>query len=268
MGQYAVVQGDGQRIRQLAIEQYAATTSHLDARADLHRGFSVAKQPWHQWVLDQVALVSGETVVELGAGTGLLWTVNSSRLPAGLRLHLTDLSMAMCHRLLADVPAVATVSCCDAQRVPFRDGSADVLIANHMLYHVPDQAATLAECSRVLRPGGRAIFATNGRDHMKELAPLLQAVGLTDPWAEPTHQAFTLEDAPRIVGKVFARVDVARFDDGLKVDDPNAVMAYIESFAQLDLDQRTPLRREISRRMTDGHLAITKSAGLIRAHAG
>ncbi len=51
-------------------------------------------------------------------------------------------------------PAGLTVA--DAARLPLADGVADVTLAAHMLYHVPDRRAAAAELRRVTRPGGRA----------------------------------------------------------------------------------------------------------------
>lgn len=42
--------------------------------------------------------------------------------------------------------------------MPFREGFFDVVICNHVLEHIPDDRAAMAEIFRVLRPGGRAIL--------------------------------------------------------------------------------------------------------------
>jgi len=47
----------------------------------------------------------------------------------------------------------------DATKIPFPDASFDVLIAHHLLEHVPNDAQALAEFARVLRPGGFALLA-------------------------------------------------------------------------------------------------------------
>jgi ubiquinone/menaquinone biosynthesis C-methylase UbiE len=251
--------------RQVARDQYAATTSKLDARAALHANFSVAAQPWHEWLFDQIALHSGETVVEMGAGTGLLWAANAARIPTGTRLHLTDLSMAMCHRLRADVSAATSVCRADAERLPFLDHAADVVLANHMLYHVPDQRRALEEAARLLRPRGRVLFATNGREHMKELQDLLAAIGARAAQPDPMHNSFALEDAQAIVEDVFPDATHRVFRDGLRVTEPQAVIDYIESFVDLDAEHRRQLVHEIRARMTDGYLTITKVAGVVLA---
>ena len=62
----------------------------------------------------------------------------------------------------------------DVQALPFADGEFDVVVANFMLYHVPDVHRALAELARVLRPGGRLVAATNG---VRQLAELWELVG-------------------------------------------------------------------------------------------
>lgn len=46
----------------------------------------------------------------------------------------------------------------DVTDLPFEDASYDVVICNHVLEHVPDDAAAIAEMRRVLRPGGLALM--------------------------------------------------------------------------------------------------------------
>lgn len=46
----------------------------------------------------------------------------------------------------------------DLEALPFEDGAFDLVIANHVLEHVGDDARAFAEVRRVLRPGGAAIL--------------------------------------------------------------------------------------------------------------
>ena len=47
----------------------------------------------------------------------------------------------------------------DAARLPFRDGAFDAIVSTEAFHWFPDQAAALAECRRVLSPGGRLLLA-------------------------------------------------------------------------------------------------------------
>lgn len=63
--------------------------------------------------------------------------------------------------------------CCGfAQRLPFRDGSFDVVYARQTLHHVTDLTAGLRECQRVLKPDGRLLAV---REHVADDEEQLRA---------------------------------------------------------------------------------------------
>ena len=47
----------------------------------------------------------------------------------------------------------------DIQKLPFRDASYDLVYASHVLEHIPDDRAAIAEIRRILKPGGFAMLA-------------------------------------------------------------------------------------------------------------
>lgn len=53
--------------------------------------------------------------------------------------------------------AIVRLALCDAERLPYRDGAFDLVVARGALHHVPDPLAALREIRRVLEPGGTAI---------------------------------------------------------------------------------------------------------------
>ena len=61
----------------------------------------------------------------------------------------------------------------DATALPLPDGVADLTLAMHMLYHVPDPSQAVRELRRVTRPGGRVVIGLNGPDHLRELRELV-----------------------------------------------------------------------------------------------
>jgi ubiquinone/menaquinone biosynthesis C-methylase UbiE len=54
----------------------------------------------------------------------------------------------------------------DVGALPFPDATFDVVVANHMLYHMPDRPRAFAEIQRVLAPAGAFHCSTNGRGHL------------------------------------------------------------------------------------------------------
>lgn len=108
-----------------ATEQYAKTSSNLDARLAILE-YDTAPQRWHVWLGDRLP-VKGK-VLECGAGTGELWKhVDHSE----AKLTLTDFSSAMCDRLREMKIPGAEVRQCDASKLPFADATFDTVIANH-----------------------------------------------------------------------------------------------------------------------------------------
>jgi SAM-dependent methyltransferase len=67
--------------------------------------------------------------------------------------------------MLEDVghPAVA---CADVTAVPLRSGAFDVVLAVHMLHHVPDRQAAVREAAPRAGPGGACIAVTTGTRHL------------------------------------------------------------------------------------------------------
>lgn len=111
----------------------------------------------------QLLAGAGETVVEIGAGTG----VNIDLYPESVAaLTLVEPDPHMAKRLRAHLdasPRAAEVVAAPAERLPFADASFDTAVATLVLCTVPDPPAALAELARVLRPGGRLLFIEHVR---------------------------------------------------------------------------------------------------------
>ncbi len=117
---------------------------------------------WSEDDLGVLGPLAGRRVLEVGAGAG-----QGARYVrrAGGVVVATDLSAGMLatgRRIDAAVPAAAVpLLQCDAVRLPFADGSFDVVFTAYgVVPFVADSAAVMAEAARVLRPGGRFVFST------------------------------------------------------------------------------------------------------------
>src|SRR2546429_368984 len=141
------------------------------ARMALH-AYGTNPVGWYFWLGQRLPLA--RELLGARAGTGPLGG-RIDHAGRGLRLTLTDFSPVMCRQLRTI--SAARVLQCDAGKLPFGDGSFDTVVANHMLYHLDDPAAALAEFARVLRTGGRVAIATNGAGHLAELDDVWSAIG-------------------------------------------------------------------------------------------
>jgi SAM-dependent methyltransferase len=103
-------------------------------------------------------------LLDLGCGSGsfLSSVGGSGRLLAGVDIALRWLIVAR-KRLDEEGLLHVPLACGCAERLPFADRSFAGVIAGDVIEHVADQASTLAEAHRVLRPGGRLFLASPNR---------------------------------------------------------------------------------------------------------
>ena len=111
----------------------------------------------HADVMAAVGTFSFADVLDVGCGTGTtLAAIIAAR--AGVRAHGIDLSSNMVALARARLGDGATVQVADAERLPFADGSVDLVTCVDSLHHYPDPGAALAEMHRVSRPGGALVL--------------------------------------------------------------------------------------------------------------
>ncbi len=236
--------------------------ARLSSRQYLHATFGVAPQPLPRWLFDREAPAAGERALEVGCGRGDLWVENIDRLPTGAFAVLSDASPGMAGEARPRVaPLGLPVAVADARRLPLPSDWCDVVIANHMLYHVPDLDAGLAEIARVLRPGGRLFAATNGARHMRQLDAYRAAPRLSLP--------FTLEIGAECLVRHFASVRLERYPSWLEITEAEPAVDYLASYTDLDADQRDHIRGEIQAEIDrHGFLRVDRDVGLFTATKG
>jgi SAM-dependent methyltransferase len=253
-------------------------SSNLDARANLHRLYSTNNYGWQRWVFDQLGLQPGMRVLECGGGPGWLWRENIDRIPADCQITVSDFSEGMA----AEAEAALSGSGHDfrfqtvnIEEIPFAGDSFDVVVANHMLYHVPNLAAALAEVRRVLRADGRFLAATNGTDHLREIAALNAQFAPAAAELEWPPLAFRLENGRTLLAPFFDTITLLPYEDSLEVTDAEPLLAYMQSMtllAALGMDEETAvaqtnklatfITQEIEER---GAFHVTKATGLFIA---
>src|SRR5437868_1252987 len=198
-----------------AIKEQYRTGANLEARIALHERFSTARQGFHQWLFEHMDLPADARILELGCGTGQMWRALGARVPRTWRLVLTDMSLGMVSSLdLTGFQNLSGLLQTDAQAIPFADESFDAVVANHMLYHVPDLNGALRQIRRVLKGGGRLYAATNGTVHMHELDQFAAALGID---YHVPNLSFRLENGIQWLAPYFQPVTRHDFADSLVV---------------------------------------------------
>jgi ubiquinone/menaquinone biosynthesis C-methylase UbiE len=102
-----------------------------------------------------------ERAMELGSGTGF-FLLNLMQGGVAKKGSVTDLSPGMVQVALNNaeqlgLPVDGRVA--DAERIPYEDATFDLVVGHAVLHHIPDVAAAMREVLRVLKPGGRFVFA-------------------------------------------------------------------------------------------------------------
>jgi arsenite methyltransferase len=126
----------------------------------------------------------GDTVLDLGAGSGTDTLVASSLVGPTGRVIGLDMTEAMRQKLRQNVAlagaANVEVLAGNAETIPLPDSSVDVVTTNGVLNLVPDKVRAIREIARVLRPGGRLQLA----DIVVETLPSEACRSHPELWAE------------------------------------------------------------------------------------
>jgi ubiquinone/menaquinone biosynthesis C-methylase UbiE len=115
--------------------------------------------------LRQLALVTGEHVLDIGSGPGFLCEsmaalVGSEGAVVGIDIS-ADL-VAMCER--RNQPKCLSFAVGDATKIDRPDASFDAVVCAQVAEYVPDVDRVISEASRLLKPGGRTIFVATDWD--------------------------------------------------------------------------------------------------------
>ncbi len=119
-----------------------------------------------------------ERALELGCGTGF-FLLNLIQSGVARRGSMTDLSPGMVNVAVRNGQSLGLDidgRVADAEGIPYDDDTFDLVVGHAVLHHIPDVELALHEVLRVLRPGGRFLFAgepsTVGNGYARALSTL------------------------------------------------------------------------------------------------
>ena len=241
---------------------------NLLIRTKLHLKYSTNKQGFVPWLFDKYEFLENCNILELGCGNGSQWENRIENLPKDCTLTLSDYSKGMVDSVRKKYSKYNNVSFkeIDIQDITFPDETFDVIIANHMLYHIPNLQKALSEVKRVLKNGGKFYSTTNGNGGMRPF--LHNALKHFNPDTKAFTQEipFNLQNGYEILSNHFSKVKRIDFEDSLAITETQDLVDWmkstisIASYSEKDINELFDYFEEI--RKNYGAINIQKECGL------
>ncbi|MDR3594556.1 methyltransferase domain-containing protein [Clostridium sp.] len=253
-------------------EQYKSD-KNLNIRSNLHN-YNTNKIDFDKWCFNQINFSENSKVLELGCGTGKLWFKNKDNIDKNLDITLSDFSRSMikiAKGKLKDVPHEFSYEEINAENIPYENESVDIIIAQHMIYFIPDIEKALGEIQRVLKPKGTFYVTANSCESMKELNKLAEKfapnLGLD---SNGYSERFDLEHGRGMLEKYFSKVDVEILDGKIIVDEAEPVVSYKASTIQGSAILVGEKKKEFTKYLEDyirenGDISITTKTCMFKA---
>ncbi|MNC13563.1 hypothetical protein D3C75_613150 [compost metagenome] len=214
-------------------------------------------------------------VLDIGCGDAALWVRNLERMPADWEVTLADASPGM----LEDARSALGSSAgrfqfrkADVMALPFAGGQFQIVIANHMLYHVEQLTPAFTEISRVLSLPGWFFASTMSSLHLREMEELARAFDPGLRVLDDTIAKFNLYNGAELLQPWFPAARLVRYPDSLSVTEAGPLISYMTSTPMNAGKVLTGGRLEqfvafVEQRMAElGSLAISKDMGCFMSH--
>lgn len=194
-----------------------ASEERLAKRNAVLRSLSQGPNP-EDAAFDAIAELHPQRLVDVGCGLGEI----GERVQRELGAHVCAVDVSSRMVELARARGL-DAQVADAERLPFPDDDFDTAFAGWVLYHVPDVDRAIAECARVLKPGGALVAASVCNDNIAEVWEL---IGVDEP-RDPL--SFTRENGEELLAPHFAHVERRDVDAEMVFPDTESLRTFVAS---------------------------------------
>ena len=233
----------------------------LNVRIRLHQLYSTNKEGFNNWIVKHYSIKKESSILELGCGTGITWQEHTKLLQDCKEIYVTDLFEVMIEKARANIGEHSNIhyEVVNAEDLIYEDERFDIVIANMMLYHIPNLDKALSEIRRVLKKNGIFYSATYGENGVESF--INQMLNIQ---TERQH-TFTLQNGKGILENWFSDVEKLEYDDKLLISNYSDLVEYIQSFKEMN-DWQNYSKEELYRLISDyekqGVIEIPKEYGM------
>jgi SAM-dependent methyltransferase len=256
--------------RKVLSEKQYQDDRNLEKRIAIHQ-YSVSEQKWPDFIKENIRFKETDEILDIGCGNGRLWNVLLNRNSKIKRLVLSDISYGMIDKAKASIKQLGVhnnveFEIADVTKMPFKEGSFDVVIANHMLYHASNIESALSEISRILKSNGKLFATTIGVSHMKEIKGILEVFKPNFKFeSEELARRFGLDNGPDLLTQFLGTGERIRYIDHLLIPEPNPIVDWICSMDNDGILDESDLKKHLEENydFTKG-FRITKETGIVK----
>lgn len=247
-----------------AVRTQYSTSNGLNTRIAFHDMYSTNKYGYGNWILSNYEISEGAKVLEVGCGTANMWVGHDDLIAKCKLLTLTDMSKGMLSTARENIGERKNVAyaLADIQDIPFEDDSFDAVIANSMLYHVPNIECGIREVRRVLRNEGVFYCATYGENNFTDV--LADWFELDGESFRPNHN-FTMQNGEQKLKEAFTNVEAKFYEDSLHITNIDDLTDYLRSLvsfkAIIDLPSDR-IHEILMRHSCNGTIELPKEYGM------
>lgn len=207
-------------------------SDNLKKRIGIYK-YNSNKENWCNWVYKQIPIEPNMKILELGCGTGALWKDNFNSIPENTKVTLTDLNPGMlesCKENLKYFRKEINFQIVNIEKLPYSNDTFDIIIANHVLYHLTDINKGLSEVKRVLKDNGTFITTTIGLEDNKELKQIFHNYNKSIPfYPEKIAKLFGLENGEPVLKRHFKKIIKNEYVNHLEIPETDSILTYAES---------------------------------------
>jgi SAM-dependent methyltransferase len=195
--------------------------------------------PVRDTVLDKAQLTPGDTLLDVGAGDGLIAFGALERLGPSGRVIFSDISQDLLDHCRAAASAEGQLDRCQFVLAPadrlavVPDATVDVVTTRSVLIYVKDKAQAMREFYRVLKPGGRVSL----------FEPINVLMSRAQPGLFQGYDVTPVKDLAAKVGALYASIQPAGIDPMVDFDDRDLVRhAQDAGFPDISLELRVSVK--------------------------